>query len=331
MANWAAISALGTAAQGAGNYFGELNAQKLKEERLAQARGEFLEDRKHTDQRADQKVIDDREFQANDTLKKAEVASDLRASNKQTDHDWDVKNPTDVGSPIKGEDGSWHQKDSNGDLRDLGIDWDPGEGGPAELKIAQKMRKDIQDVDKRIGYSEATLGYNKLVWASKQENAISDHGMVFYTMKALDPGSTVREGEFKSLQEAREWFAAYGAEPGNEGWSLPAPIASMLQKSQGKGVLLEEQREQMVDLAANGFRAIEDDFKNRMSPFEAQINAHRIPRDQTGIDSFDIGSSWRVDEDPAVVDPAAPPSGSGPNGAMTPEEWKAWRASKAGV
>jgi hypothetical protein len=68
-----------------------------------------------------------------------------------------------------------------------------------------------------------------------------------------------------------------------------------------------------------------------MSPFEAQINAHRIPRDQTGIDSFDIGSSWRVDEDPAVVDPAAPPSGSGPNGAMTPEEWKAWRASKAGV
>ena len=329
MANWAAISALGTAAQGAGNYFGELNAQKLKEERLAQARGEFLEDRNHTDARADKKVADDREFQANDTLKKAEVQKELRASNKQIDHDYDKANPTDVGSPIKGEDGNWYQKNSNGDLKDLGIDWDPGEGVPQELKIAQKMRKDIQDVDKRVGYSEAKLGYDKLVWASKQENAISDHGMVFYTMKALDPGSTVREGEFKSLQEAREWFADYGAQPGNEGWSLPAPIASMLQKSVGKGVLLPEQREQMVALAENGFRSIEEDFKSRMSPFEAQIKAHRIPRDQTGIDSLRIGSSWIVDDEAPAA--GAPPSGSGPNGAMTPEEWKAWRASQAGV
>jgi hypothetical protein len=103
----------------------------------------------------------------------------------------------------------------------------------------------------------------------------------------------------------------------------------MLQKSEGKGVLLPEQREQMVALAENGFRAIEEDFTNRMSPFEAQIKAHRIPRDQTGIDSFDIGSSWKTDdEDPAVVDPDAPPSGSGLNGALTPEEFRAWRESK---
>jgi hypothetical protein len=320
MANWAAIGALGTAAQGAGNYFGQVNAQKVKDERLAQARGEFIADRDHQDKRADQKVIDDREFQANQKVIDAETTRDLRASNKQLDHDFGVANPTDVGSPIKGKDGNFYQKDSNGDLRDLGVDWDPGEGVPQELKIAQKMRKDIQDVDKRIGYSEAKLGYNKLVWASKQENAISDHGMVFYTMKALDPGSTVREGEFKSLQEAREWFADYGAQPGNEGWSLPAPIASMLQKSQGKGVLLPEQRKQMVELAANGFRAIEDDFKNRMSPFEAQINAHRIPRDQTGIDSFDIGSSW-IEDEPA---PDAKPSFN------SLEEFLAWEAANQG-
>jgi len=53
MANWAAIGALGTAAEGAGNYFGQLNAQKIREERLAQARGEQLADRAHNEKRAD--------------------------------------------------------------------------------------------------------------------------------------------------------------------------------------------------------------------------------------------------------------------------------------
>ena len=53
MANWAAIGALGTAAEGAGNYFGQLNAQKIREERLAQARGEKLADRAHSEKRAD--------------------------------------------------------------------------------------------------------------------------------------------------------------------------------------------------------------------------------------------------------------------------------------
>ena len=53
MANWAAIGALGTAAEGAGNYFGQLNAQKIREERLAQARGEKLADRAHNEKRAD--------------------------------------------------------------------------------------------------------------------------------------------------------------------------------------------------------------------------------------------------------------------------------------
>jgi len=53
MANWAAISALGTAAQGAGDYFGQLSSRKVQEERLAQARGEKLADREHTDKRAD--------------------------------------------------------------------------------------------------------------------------------------------------------------------------------------------------------------------------------------------------------------------------------------
>ena len=320
MANWAAIGALGTAAQGAGNYFGEVNSQRLKDERLAQARGEFLEDRDHQEARDSQRVIDDRKFQADQKVIEAETAANLRAENKQLDRDFDLANPQDVGAPVKGKDGNYYQKDSNGDLRDLGIDWDPGEGVPVQLKMAQTIRKEMQGLDKQTGYTEAKRGYDKLVWASQQGNAISDHAMVFYTMKALDPGSTVREGEFKSLQEAREWFTSYAAKPGDEGWTLPAPIASILQKSQGDGVLLPEQREQMVALAGNGFKAIEDDFKNKLSPFEAQINANGIPRDQTGIDSFSLGSSWSA---PA---PAAATTYDGMPSGMSEAEFNAWIA-----
>jgi hypothetical protein len=46
MANWAAIGALGTAAEGAGNYFGQVHMERKKTERLAQVRANKLADRK---------------------------------------------------------------------------------------------------------------------------------------------------------------------------------------------------------------------------------------------------------------------------------------------
>lgn len=45
MANWSAIGALGTAASGAGDYFGKLGETKRKAEVLAQARAMELADK----------------------------------------------------------------------------------------------------------------------------------------------------------------------------------------------------------------------------------------------------------------------------------------------
>ena len=44
MSNWAAIGALGTAAEGAGNYFGIIAKEKIVSERLAEARANKLAD-----------------------------------------------------------------------------------------------------------------------------------------------------------------------------------------------------------------------------------------------------------------------------------------------
>ena len=75
MANWAAIGALGTAAEGAGNYFGQVHMERKKAERLAQVRAEKLADvkdnRAHTaslledsNERADGLLEDKKEYDA---------------------------------------------------------------------------------------------------------------------------------------------------------------------------------------------------------------------------------------------------------------------------
>lgn len=61
-----------------------------------------------------------------------------------------------------------------------------------------KMRKEYSDQTK--GYQDVKSAYSRIT--ASQNNAAGDLSLIFNYMKMLDPGSTVREGEFASAQNA---------------------------------------------------------------------------------------------------------------------------------
>ncbi len=83
----------------------------------------------------------------------------------------------------------------------------PVRGGPADPATGQnlvtgegKLRDDYNTAMKQ--YQEARNGYQKVVAAAKDGSGASDIALIFGFMKTLDPGSTVREGEFATAQNS---------------------------------------------------------------------------------------------------------------------------------
>ena len=74
MSNWAAIGALGTAAEGAGNYFGIIAKEKIVSQRLAEARSNKLAD-----------TAEARKYSEEMTVGAAVTQAELRETNKEID------------------------------------------------------------------------------------------------------------------------------------------------------------------------------------------------------------------------------------------------------
>ena len=322
MANWAAIGALGTAAQGAGNYFGQVNAQKIKDERLAQARGEFLADRDHTDKRADQAIIDQRAHQKQVTLDTA-AAGDQRFTDRMAEtQQFKVDNPTQLGANIKGDNGNIWTKDSNGKMTDTGVKFDANEGMDPRFTMTTQVRKEVDKVNGDLKYTESRSGYNKLLELSKMENHTSDASMIFNFMRTLDPESTVREGEFKLMQDAHGFIAKREA----DGFPVPAVIKQFMQNVTGEGTLLPEQRQQMMEIATASFRETDAAMQKGLEAITHRIEANGLDPRQVGLDAytFDWGRVDNPNKD------SANPYDSMPRG-LSEDEFNAWQADKPEV
>lgn len=64
------------------------------------------------------------------------------------------------------------------------------------------MRREFMSNPVAKSYFEAEVGYNKMQAAARDPSAAGDISLIFGFMKTMDPGSTVREGEFASAQNA---------------------------------------------------------------------------------------------------------------------------------
>jgi len=64
------------------------------------------------------------------------------------------------------------------------------------------LRKEFNSLKEVKDFKDVGVAYKKLEEAAKDTSAAGDIGLIFAYMKMLDPGSTVREGEFATASEA---------------------------------------------------------------------------------------------------------------------------------
>ena len=71
-----------------------------------------------------------------------------------------------------------------------------------DFKDAQAFRKEFTSLPRIKSFAGVTEAYSRIVASAKDPSAAGDLSLIFNFMKVLDPGSTVREGEFATAQNA---------------------------------------------------------------------------------------------------------------------------------
>lgn len=79
---------------------------------------------------------------------------------------------------------------------------EPNKRTDPELKAATDLRKEYQARPEIKNFNDVSTQYRKIKQAAKNPSAAGDLSLIFSYMKMLDPGSTVREGEFANAQNA---------------------------------------------------------------------------------------------------------------------------------
>lgn len=69
-------------------------------------------------------------------------------------------------------------------------------------KMATELRKERSGLPTTKATQEVSAAYNKIQSAAKNPSPAGDMALIFNYMKMLDPGSTVREGEYATAQQA---------------------------------------------------------------------------------------------------------------------------------
>jgi hypothetical protein len=156
---------------------------------------------------------------------------------------------------------------------------DPAAGGNLvanEGKLRDDYEKQIKD------YSLAREGYQKVVAAAKGNTAADSIAMIFGVMKTLDPTSTVREGEYATVQ--------------NSG-TVDQTVANLYNRLLAGGApLTQKQRSQFSDMARR------------------QFDVYQKTADQLNERYGSLAKSYgyapeRIVRDFPVIEPYAAPSG----------------------
>lgn len=120
-------------------------------------------------------------------------------------------------------------------------------------KGEQELRKEFESLPDVKSFREVEAAYQRVLKATKKPSAAGDVAMIFNFMKMLDPGSTVREGE----------FATAAASAG-----LDDRIIGYAKKIDSGERLAPDQRADFLNQAKGQYEAAEDLFIPRADQYE---------------------------------------------------------------
>jgi hypothetical protein len=138
-----------------------------------------------------------------------------------------------------------------------------------EIKAATDLRKEFQGRPEIKRFSEVSTAFDKVQKAADNPSAAGDMSLIYGYMKMLDPGSTVREGEFANAQNAA---------------GIPDKVLNIYNKAATGERLNPEQRKQFIESAQQAYQAelnsrqaIESEFGSLAGRYKVDPNLIYTP------------------------------------------------------
>ena len=147
-----------------------------------------------------------------------------------------------------------------------------------------KMRKEYNSLDEVKAFKPVRAAFLKVRQAAEKPSAAGDLALVFNYMKILDPGSVVREGEFKTAADATAWLQKSEA----DGVAIPAPIAQAIRKLKDGTILTDAQRKDFVNIARKAASAQFAPVKDSYLQYRNIVNQMQLPESLTLPDNYQM-------------------------------------------
>ena len=140
---------------------------------------------------------------------------------------------------------------------------------PAKPVDPAALRKEFNALPEVKQFQEVDTAFRKIQAAAKNHSAAGDLSLIFAYMKVLDPGSTVREGEFANAQ------AAAGADQ---------RLLGAIKKVQSGERLSDEQRADFVRQAGQLYEAHRSQFSSSAKRYQGFATKKGLAPEDVAVD-----------------------------------------------
>jgi hypothetical protein len=131
------------------------------------------------------------------------------------------------------------------------------------MEFATTLRKEFNGLNEVKDYKDVAIAYDKVEASAKSKTAAGDMALIFGFMKMLDPGSTVREGEYASAQDST---------------NLPGKVVNIYNKVVAGERLNEDQRKEFLGEARKAAKAHEKNIKSTVNQYGGLADKFKIER-----------------------------------------------------
>ena len=162
-------------------------------------------------------------------------------------------------------------------------------------KEMSSLRKEFVGLQPVKDFSKQASAYGRVIASAEDPSAAGDLALIFNYMKVLDPGSTVREGEFATAQNAA---------------GVDQRTLSLYNRVTKGTRLTEQQRADFADRATRLYQDASDQFEGLKSQYATIAEAQGFPIDLTlpsfaySGDIYQMPAKFKVPPAPAGTDPA---------------------------
>ena len=172
-------------------------------------------------------------------------------------------------------------------------------GGPAfDVEKVQSARKEFTGLPQVKAFADQTAAYGTLISSVADPSPAGDLSLIFNYMKILDPGSTVREGEFATAQDAG---------------SIDDRTRGLYNRIVSGERLSERQRADFADRATRIYSSAEQQYNSFAEQYGSFAQAAGLPVEQVIPDYSFVGNRYQT---PLIYQrPPTPPG-------VTQQDWE---------